>query len=342
MMKYINRQSLISSSISSSSFSCRRICVGGISMMNTHHRKMSTAAKSPSTAEVNEAIKKSSAPTFPVVLAHGLLGFDRLGPFDYFMNVKGALEAAGVKVEITVVPPTKSIEDRAKRLKEQIIVATEKYQTKVHVIAHSMGGLDTRFMASHLDGHKYIRSITTLATPHRGSYVAEWGIQNIGVKWKLINLLKFLGIPIEAFLQLTPQYCNEVLNPNTPDHEDISYFSYGAARPLKPYHAMYFFGQLLQRTEGDNDGLVSLTSAKWGEYLGTCTCDHMEIINWSPFFDASKIYLGITDFLSKHEGEIVRNNQSSSPSSPSSSTPSPLPDKQNDNNSNIQNKQEAA
>jgi len=106
-------------------------------------------------------------------------------------------------------------------------------------------------------------------------------------------------------MQLTPQYLDEVFNPETPDHPEVSYFSYGASKECQILNPFYFFNNLLWTTEGDNDGLVSVRSARWGEYLGTLACDHMELINWNPLYDASPIYLKIASTLSKYESEIV-------------------------------------
>jgi len=244
-------------------------------------------------------------PSFPIVLCHGLLGFDRLGPFDYFMKIKTALSFAGANVHVTTVPPISSIAARAARLKEQLQVITQQHKTKVHVIAHSMGGLDARYLVSHLDGSSYVRSITTLATPHHGSPVADWGMVNIGVKFRVVDLLTYLRVPHDAFMQLTTKYCTEEFNPATPNHPGVSYFSYGAAKTHVSYvNPLHYFHNIIQQAEGENDGLVSVKSSKWGEYLGTIACDHMEIINWSPFFDAKNIYLEVAKFLIDHEDEI--------------------------------------
>jgi triacylglycerol lipase len=67
-------------------------------------------------------------------------------------------------------PPDK----RAKVLQKQII---EKFgeDARVNIIAHSMGGLDARFLASpktELHWGSHIESITTISTPHRGSAIA--------------------------------------------------------------------------------------------------------------------------------------------------------------------------
>ncbi|GFG06585.1 triacylglycerol lipase [Aspergillus udagawae] len=83
-------------------------------------------------------------PKHPVVLAHGLLGFDELrlaGPLlpgvQYWRGIKEALTLKGVEVITATVPPSASIEMRAEELVKDI---DEGAQGKaVNIIAHSMG-----------------------------------------------------------------------------------------------------------------------------------------------------------------------------------------------------------
>ena len=120
----------------------------------------------------------------PIVLAHGLLGFSKIGIggftlASYFHRIPEFLESGGNRVVITRVPPTRSIQSRAEALKTEIQkhVGTES----VHLIAHSMGGLDSRCMITHLDMARQIHTLTTLGTPHRGTVFADQGGQ--GVDW---------------------------------------------------------------------------------------------------------------------------------------------------------------
>ena len=83
----------------------------------------------------------------PIVLAHGLFGFTRIGVgrvtlTSYFRGIPQALEAAGNRVLVTRVPPIAGVEQRARRLGEQIEQAFG--DEPVHLIGHSMGGLDAR------------------------------------------------------------------------------------------------------------------------------------------------------------------------------------------------------
>lgn len=111
-------------------------------------------------------------PSLPVVLAHGYLGFGTLGPFSYFNNVAKVLAQAGASaVYATDVAPKGSIAERSAQLAAQI----RQYvpSGKVHLIAHSMGGLDARYLIGKANGSELIASLTTLGTPFRGTYVAD-------------------------------------------------------------------------------------------------------------------------------------------------------------------------
>lgn len=69
----------------------------------------------------------SDVPKHPIVLAHGLLGFDELrlaGPYlpgvQYWRGIREALTARGVEVITATVPPSASIEQRAEELARDI------------------------------------------------------------------------------------------------------------------------------------------------------------------------------------------------------------------------------
>lgn len=87
--------------------------------------------------------EKYEAPKNPVVLCHGLLGFDELrlaGNFmpgiAYWRGISEGLTALGVDVITTVVPASGSIEVRSKALMEQI--EAKAAQKSVNLIGHSM------------------------------------------------------------------------------------------------------------------------------------------------------------------------------------------------------------
>lgn len=109
---------------------------------------------------------------YPIVLAHGLFGFDDIYGYDYFFQIPEALRADGAKVYVTQVSATNSSEVRGEQLLRQVenIVATTGAK-KVNLIGHSQGGLDVRYVAAVRPD--LVASVTTVAGVHKGSKVAD-------------------------------------------------------------------------------------------------------------------------------------------------------------------------
>lgn len=104
-----------------------------------------------------------------IVLAHGYLGFATLGPLHYFNDVAPILSSAGAQVVPTIVDPTGNLQQRSTQLARQI--SDRFHGQPVHIIAHSMGGLDARFLIA--KGGVNAASLTTLGTPFRGTLAAD-------------------------------------------------------------------------------------------------------------------------------------------------------------------------
>src|ERR1700733_14742810 len=90
----------------------------------------------------------------PIVLVHGLLGFDRIsvGRVElkrYFPGIDERLEAAGHRVCTAKLSRTRGVAARAMELRRFILQRFP--DERVHVFGHSMGGLDARYMISKLD-----------------------------------------------------------------------------------------------------------------------------------------------------------------------------------------------
>src|SRR5436190_6486377 len=97
-------------------------------------------------------------PPLPVVLHHGLFGYDSVGVgrfrWAYFQGIDKALRKAGHSVLVTKVHPTGGVSRRALELKKAIdenATALNGDSRKVIIVAHSMGGLDARYMIHQLD-----------------------------------------------------------------------------------------------------------------------------------------------------------------------------------------------
>ena len=148
-----------------------------------------------------------------------------------------------------------------------------------------MGGLDARYMISRLNPPDVeVKSLTTIASPHRGSAFADYVFEQIGPENlpKIYGVLKTLRVETGAFSQLTRRYMSEDFNPNTPDREGVEYFSYGATAQPSIWSAFRQPHHIVSEAEGPNDGLVSVASSKWGTYKGTLIdVSHLDLINWT-------------------------------------------------------------
>ncbi|MBU0903338.1 MAG: triacylglycerol lipase [Gammaproteobacteria bacterium] len=110
---------------------------------------------------------------YPVVLAHGMLGFDSLLGIDYWYGIPGALRRDGASVYITEVSQLNTSEARGEELLaqvEEIIAISGK--PKVNLIGHSHGGPTIRYVAA--VSPNLIASATSVGAPHKGSATADF------------------------------------------------------------------------------------------------------------------------------------------------------------------------
>jgi len=231
-----------------------------------------------------------------IVLLHGLFGFSRIIYWDYFNGVQDFYEQRGFRVITPRVPPASGIEIQAGSLARQL----ESERGPLHLIGHSMGGLYARHFITHCGGHRKVRSLTTLATPHRGSSAADYICSSISL-YRLFD-----GVH-----ELTTGHMKK-FNENTPDSAEVRYRSYSSCRPINelPW-TVRDLGRIIEKAEGANDVQVSVASAIWGEHVRTLHADHFEVIGqnfWlNPFqqrakFDHLALYHEIGDWIEEHPG----------------------------------------
>jgi len=213
-----------------------------------------------------------------VVLIHGLFGFRKLLWVEYFQGIPALYESMGLRVIVPRLPCVGSLEQRAKALAFQL----EEEVGPLHLVGHSMGGLDARYFINHLNGAKKVATLTTLVTPHRGSSAADY-VCNRSSPFKLLPGVRSLTREsVQRF------------NAHTADLPNIVYRSYSAMRALdeQPW-IVQRYARYIQSQEGDNDSQVAIASALWGEHLKTLPCDHFEIIFkdlWMNPFRSRKTY----------------------------------------------------
>jgi triacylglycerol lipase len=223
------------------------------------------------------------------VFASGVLVPNHLARFEYFRGAAKAFPGA----IFPVVPPLETVAHRAESLAEHIDRAFPTGD--IHVVAHSMGGLDTRSLLSRdlrgLRSKGRIKSLSTISTPHRGSPIADLlvcgdpgGHDARAIAYRALTAaFATLGIPLTALGNLTSGF-TATFNAEHHDVGDVKYFSYAGvgveSLVLKP--AVDYI-EFVAPTAADrpNDGVVSVTSATWGTFMGpTWAADHFSELGY--------------------------------------------------------------
>lgn len=219
------------------------------------------------------------ATKYPIIMLHGI-GFRDLKYFNYWGRIPKELARNGAIVYYGHQEAWGTIEDNAMVIRDKIKeVLEENHCEKVNIIAHSKGGLDARYVISTLHMENQVASLTTISTPHQGSELIDLlSLLPDSLYRKISSLFdksygKFGDKHPDCYRaskQLSPSYCqhfNEVC-PNSPE---VYYQSY--ASQMKGFTSDWILSipHLMMRLAGvpQNDGLVSVTSAKWGEFRET-------------------------------------------------------------------------
>ncbi|MGM0704923.1 MAG: lipase family alpha/beta hydrolase [Bacteroidota bacterium] len=249
----------------------------------------------------------------PVVMMHGfgIGGSFRRG--GHLHEQAMYLRMRGVRAYAPNVSPYNTVRARCQTWKHHIEhVLHETGADAVSLIAHSMGGLDARFLISQMGLHDRIGALVTIATPHRGSELANLVLQQPdAVRSWMADMADWLGTHIiengsanslQTVRELTPSFMTHSFNPNVPDHPNVHYWSYAgrAGRdtnvPLTPL--LRYFNAYLYEREGCNDGFVSVESAKWGTFKGVLDADHIRQVGMDAGFggadfDANTFYADV-------------------------------------------------
>jgi len=219
---------------------------------------------------------KICATKYPVLLVHGVF-FRDFRYLNYWGRIPKELEKNGAVVYYGCQQSAAAVEacgaELAKRIKE---ILNETGAKKVNIIAHSKGGLDSRYAISMLGMAPFVASLTTINTPHRGCEFADYLLFKIP-KNKQDMLagtynaaLRKLGDRNPDFMaavtDLTAAACRK-RNETVLDAEGVYYQSVGsklnyASNGRFPLNFSY---PLVKSFDGANDGLVGEGSFPWGE-----------------------------------------------------------------------------
>jgi triacylglycerol lipase len=214
---------------------------------------------------------------YPLVLVHGVL-FRDLKFFNYWGRIPKELIRNGAQVYYGNQEAVGTVVTNAEDIRDKILGVLEVTGAeKVNIIAHSKGGLDSRYVISRLGMDDKVASLTTISTPHRGCRFIDTlcglpdGLYR-GIAKIFDNAFRKMGDKRPDFYTATRQFStadSEAFNQSTPDSPKVYYQSYMSKMKNPLSDAMLALPWLMIKPlEGENDGLVSIDSAVWGEFQG--------------------------------------------------------------------------
>lgn len=261
-------------------------------------------------------MKNQCQTRYPVLMVHGL-GFRDWKHINYWGRIPGTLESRGAKVFYGHQDSWGTIEENAFCIRKSLLAALrETGAEKVNIIAHSKGGLDARYLISTLGMGKNVASLTTVSTPHHGSKTMDmlyrfpgWMFRAAG--WFVNLYFRILGDKSPDFAhasrQVTTGACRR-FNEDNPDFPGVYYQSYAIAmkRPSSDF-LMVIPSFVTGLIEGENDGIVAVSSAAWGNFRGVVRpsgnrgISHPDIVDIRRHnigdFDPREFYSGIVEDL---------------------------------------------
>ena len=255
---------------------------------------------------------------YPILLVHGVF-FRDSKKFNYWGRVPDALERCGAKIYYGNQQSALSVHDSAVELARRIgQIVNETGCGKLNIIAHSKGGLDSRYAISRLGCDRYIASLTTVCTPNRGcvfveqlyNSIPESGRQKLAAAYNAAARTVGDTAPdfLSAVADMRGSAC-ERFNAETPDSPAVFYQSIGSVeRKMRsgrfPLNVSY---PLVKKTDGANDGLVAVESMKWGrsfrlvEPTGNRGISHADMIDLNreniKGFDIRTYYINLVSEL---------------------------------------------
>lgn len=234
---------------------------------------------------------------YPLLMVHGV-GFRDLRYFNYWGRIPAELRRNGAVIYYGNQEAFGTIayngEDIRKRIYE---IMEETKAEKVNIIAHSKGGLDARYAISTLKMAPYVASLTTMSTPHRGCRFVDYACRLPEGLYRFVagcfdrTFGKF-GDRNPDFYTATRQFSTKAsaeFNKQTPDAPGVYYQSYASKMKYPWSHLLLSVPWCMIRPlEGDNDGLVSTYSAKWGEFKGIFANQRMRGISHGDMIDLKR------------------------------------------------------
>ena len=246
---------------------------------------------------------------YPIVLVHGLFGFDSALGIDYFYGIPDALRRDGARVYVAQVSAANSTEVRGEQLLAQVkTILALTGAAKVNLIGHSHGGPTARYVAG--VAPQLVASVTSVGGVNHGSRVADI-VRGVAPKGSvseavasaaagaLVGLINLTSggtglpqMPTAALDSLTtagtadfnrrfPQGLPSGCGSGAELVNGVRYYSWTGTQPLTNLLDVSdgLLGVLSLAFGEANDGLVSACSSRLGKHLGDYRQNHLDEVN---------------------------------------------------------------
>jgi triacylglycerol lipase len=241
----------------------------------------------------NDKMKNEFHPKYPIVLVHGIIAHDRPGIVKYWGKIPDTLRDAGARVFLGNTDAWGDYESNAKILKTTIDkVLRETESGKVNILAHSKGGLDARYLIWKYNYGDKVASLTTISTPHHGAELSDFFYRQKILHTQIVQKALFVfgklyGDKNPDFFNLTYQLTTEYMKKFNNDVLMDGRVHYQCIYSTMKYPLddllFYHSHRYIRKIRGDNDGLVSEYSAKWGDNITKIEggISHAEILDYN-------------------------------------------------------------
>lgn len=214
---------------------------------------------------------------YPIIMVHGIF-FRDWQLFNYWGRIPATLIRNGATINYGKQQSSGSVARSAEEIRKTILkVINETGAEKVNLIAHSKGGLDSRYAISRLGMDKYVATLTTINTPHKGCDMVDDLLKKLPSAVVRFIAGRYNGI-FSKLGDETPDFMSGVkdlsavrakkYDDEMPDSPGVSYRSVmtvmgSASSAGFPLNIGY---KMIKKLNGENDGLVAESSAKHGRH----------------------------------------------------------------------------